>query len=179
MDLPEQLALREIDPGDHVTGLSLGDSELTPLKTFLRKYAKDFHRVNVARTYVLVPAKGDPRVWGYLTLMCSEIKLGNSHRVDDCEAANRYSDFPAVKIARIAVDQRIRGRGYGEAMVQFAISITKRDVMPRVGCRFLVAEAKLGAIGFYERVGFTPLDTEKNRRRPLPVVFLDLHKLAS
>lgn len=177
MDLPEQLILREIEPGDQVTGFSLGDAASTPLKTFLRKCAKDFHSANVARTYVLVPEKGNPRVWGYLTLMCSEIKLGNSHCVDDCEAATRYDDFPAVKIARLAVDQRIRGRGYGEAMVQFAISIVKQDVMPRVGCRFLIAEAKHGAMRFYEKIGFTLLDTTKNRSRKLPVVFLDLHKL--
>lgn len=169
--------LREIEPGDQVTGFSLGDAALTPLKTFLQKDAKDFHGANVARTYVLVTESGAPRVWGYVTLMCSEIKLGNSHCVDDCKGAARYKDFPAVKIARLAVDQRIRGRGYGESMVQFSISIAKQDVMPRIGCRFMIAEAKLGAMTFYEKIGFTPLDTAKNRSRKLPVVFLDLHKL--
>lgn len=179
MDIPKQLTLREISPDDQVTGLSLGDAASTPLKTFLRKRAKEFHRVNVARTYVLVPEVGDPRIWGYMTLMCSEIKLRNSHRIDDSEEANRYPDFPAVKIARLAVDQRVQGGGYGAAMVQFAISIAKQDVMPRVGCRFLIAEAKPGAMSFYEKVGFTLLDTTKNRSRPLPVVFLDLNKLTS
>lgn len=83
-----------------------------------------------------------------------------------------------MKIARLAVDQRIRGRGYGEAMVQFAISIAKQDVMPRIGCRFLIAEAKPDALPFYEKIGFTVLDTEKNKDRKLPVVFLDIHKLS-
>lgn len=41
----------------------------------------------------------------------------------------------------------------------------------------MIAEAKLGAMSFYEKIGFTPLDTAKNRSRKLPVVFLDLHKL--
>jgi len=177
LDIPKQLLLREIEAEDNVNGLSLGNAESTPLKIFLRKCAKDFHRVNVARSYVLVPDSQKPRVWGYMTLMCSEIKLGNSHCVDDCEAATRYNDFPAVKIARLAVDQHIRKRGYGEAMVQFAISIAKQDVMPRIGCRVLIAEAKPGAMSFYKKVGFPQLDTAKNRSRKLPVVFLDLHKL--
>ena len=177
MTIPDRLILREIQAGDRVTGLSLGEKEAAPLKTFLRKCAKEFHRANVARTYVLVSEDGDPRVWGYITLMCSEIKLGNAHTLEDCEAANRYNDFPAVKIARLAVDQRIRGRGYGDALVQFAISISLHDIMPRIGCRFLVAESKAGALSFYTRIGFTVLDTEQNKQRKLPVVFIDLHKL--
>lgn len=179
MSPPEQLILREIQAGDRVTGLSLGDKETTPLKTFLRKCAKDFHQANVARTYVLIPDDEDTTIWGYITLMCSEIKLGNTHTLDDCEAANRYNDFPAVKIARLAIDHRIRGRGYGDALVQFAISIARQDIMPRIGCRFLVAESKVGALSFYKRIGFTMLDTEKNKQRRLPVVFIDLHKLRS
>ncbi len=128
---------------------------------------------------MLVPDSGDNTVWGYITLMCSEIKLGNTHTLDDCEAANRYSDFPSVKIARLAVDHRIQGRGYGDALVQFAVFIARRNIMPRIGCRFLVAESKAGALNFYQRIGFTVLDTEKNKQRRLPVVFIDLNKLHS
>lgn len=178
MAAPQELILREIASGDRVNSLSLGDSDNTPLKTFLRKRSKDFHRANIAKTYVLVPEADASRVWGYMTLICSEIKIGNSHRVDDCEAANVYNDFPAVKVARLAVDTQIQGRGYGEGLVQFAISVARQSVMPLVGCRFLITEAKPGAIGFYERMGFTLLDTKKNRKSPLPMLFLDLNKLA-
>ena len=128
---------------------------------------------------MLVPEGDNPRVWGYITLMCSEIKLGNAHALDDCETANRYHDFPAVKIARLAIDQRIRGHGYGDALVQFAISIAHQDIMPRIGCRFLMAESKADALNFYKRIGFTVLNTEKNKQRRLPVVFMDLQRLRS
>ena len=49
--------------------------------------------------------------------------------------------------------------------------------MPNVGCRFLIADAKTRAIDFYNRTGFTMLDTEKNKNSKHPVMFMDVHKL--
>jgi len=37
--IPQSLQLREIRPGDNLTGLSLSDTSLVPLKSFLRNNA--------------------------------------------------------------------------------------------------------------------------------------------
>lgn len=178
MSAPESLVLREIKHSDSPTGLSLGSEEFVLLKTFLRKHAKEFHSANIAKTYVLVPDNGDrPKIWGYISLMCSQITLNGAHDLEDCQAANNYRNLPAIKIARIATDKTIQGCGYGSAMVEVAISIALNDIMPKVGCRFLIVDAKKFAIKFYEQVGFTMLDTEKNRNAEHPLMFIDLHKL--
>src|ERR1700733_7064392 len=100
------LVLREIKTTDHLSSLSLGKSEHTPLKTFLKRDALNFNNDHIAKTYVLVSKDDLPpsRVYGYLTLMCGQIDLGESIRQQKGKNFSRYKTFPAVKLARLAVD---------------------------------------------------------------------------
>jgi len=178
--IPESLRLREIRPGDNLTGLSLGDASLVPLKSFLRQNALEFHQNDIAKTYVLVnDSTAASKVWGYLTLMCSEVMLGQGYRLEDSPKSYQYDTFAAIKIARLAVDQRLQGYGYGTRMVKWSISLVKEKIMPLVGCRFLIVDAKQNAISFYENVGFMLLDTPQNQHSKHPLMFLDLHKTES
>jgi ribosomal protein S18 acetylase RimI-like enzyme len=167
----EEFALREISPDDSVSGLSLGAPEFTPLKTFLRRYAKKFHAANAAKTYVFASSTG--KVVGYITLVCSQIEIDPPDGLDDYP----HKDFPAVKIARLAIDRHCRGNDLGEQLVQLAVAISTKSVMPHVGCRFLAVDSKQESLRFYEKQGFRILDTETNRSRDHPLMFMDLTKL--
>ncbi len=175
MTVPRVLTLREIEPGDRVAGLSLGNSAFTPLKSFLRNHAQSFHTSNIAKSYVLVPLDGN-RVYGYVTLMSSEVTLAG-HKFEDCPHATGYKTYPAVKIARLAIDQSLQGSGYGRALIDWSISVAQNQIMPHIGCRFVIVDSKRESMRFYEKSGFTFLDTEKNRDSAHPLMFLDLHKL--
>jgi GNAT superfamily N-acetyltransferase len=171
------LNFRQIQPGDRVRWLSLGDESFWPLKSFLQKQALDFHQQNIAKTYVLVEESSSSKVWGYMTLMCSEVTLSDSHlQATLPTTAHSYKTFAAVKIARLAVDKRLQGCGYGTQMVDASICLVKDKIMPVVGCRFLIVEAKLNAIHFYQKEGFTLLNTPQNQHSKHPLMFLDLHK---
>jgi GNAT superfamily N-acetyltransferase len=112
-----------------------------------------------------------------MTLRCSEITLSDSHLQKTLPTtAHLYKTFAAVKIARRAVDKRLQGCGYGTQMVDARICLVKDKIMPVVGCRFLIVEAKLNAIRFYQQEGFTLLNTPQNQHRKHPLMFLDLHK---
>ena len=167
-----ELFLREIQPGDKLTGLSLGRAEFTPLKAFLRNDAIDFHSVNVARTYVIVDE--DSRVWAYITLMCSQIEIDEDCRPGECEGASKYKDFPAIKIARLAVDSKLQRKWMGTSLVDWAISTVKRVIMPTVGCRFLIVDAKPCSVPFYKRLGFSGVSTDDAEDND-PVLYIDLH----
>ncbi len=65
----DDLYLRPIRPGDKVTGFSLGDKNLTPLKTFLRKDARDHHNNNVSKTFLLAENPDASKIYGYITLV--------------------------------------------------------------------------------------------------------------
>ncbi len=174
-NLPADLRLRELEPDDHVNGLKLGSAGFTPLKTFLQKHAKDYHAKNIAKSYVLVDS-AEHKVWGYVSLVCSQIEVSLNGHPDDVDGY-AYSEYPSVKIVRLAIDKRLGGKNLGTQLVNWAISISKNKIMPFVGCRFLVVDSKPTAIGFYEKCGFTLLDTPDNKVADHPLLFVDLQKI--
>jgi len=170
----QDVVLREIRPEDPVSGLSLGDPQFTPLKTFLKKHARRYHTECLAKTYVYVTQGEQEKIVAYVSLICSQIEVSSGlPEVKEYE----YSDLPAVKVARLAVDSRNRGNDLGSKLVALATAIARNNVMPHVGCRFLVVDAKKDSVRFYEKCGFRLLDTPNNRKRSSPVMFLDLWKL--
>jgi len=171
------LDFREIKDTDNLKKLSLGSSTYTPLKTFLQKDALDFHQNDIAKTYVLVEPDTNPgKVVGYVTLMNSEVTLNENQKPQNVLAARKYKVFPAVKIARLAVDKSLQGEGFGRSMIDFSVSLTKEKIMPHVGCRFLVTDAKKGSVSFYEKQGFELLDIEDNKTKDSPSMFFDVYR---
>jgi len=178
---PAEPVIRALRDDDGLNALSLGDDEFRPLKTFLRRDARQFEREAVARTYVVVDredAECGGRVWGYVSLVASEVQLTEAHAPAVPRWPKGYS-HPAVKLARMALDKDLRGQGLGRVLIDWIIALVKDHVACRVGCRLLITDAKKSAVGFYERMGFTMLDTEANRARSEPVMFIVLGKLAN
>ncbi|ROM80523.1 hypothetical protein BK652_17860 [Pseudomonas brassicacearum] len=171
---------------EHQTSrFSMGpDADLRPLKSFIQRNALDFQTSNVAVTYAAIvpPDPNDPqarkRVIAYVTLTCSEIDLDGAYPLEDCEAANRYQSISALKVARLATHSSYAGHQIGKTLMEFAIALAVHQVAQFVGCRFLVTDSKANSVAFYQnKLGFTLLDTEENRNREHPVMFLDLNKL--
>lgn len=174
----EDYSIRLLDPSDSTSGFKTGDPAAQPLKSFLQNQAHEFHQHNIAKTYVAIGATGAAadKLLGFVTLIASEIDIRGGYVVDDPVHANRYASLPAIKLARLAVDSRFRGFRIGEALVDFSLAVVVENVLPNVGCRFLVTDAKQPAVAFYEKMGFTLLDTDDNRERENPVMFIDLLK---
>ena len=57
------------------------------------------------------------RIWAYITLMNSEIVLNEGQRPQETSATSRYEAFPAVKIARLAIDKSLQGKGFGSMLL--------------------------------------------------------------
>lgn len=175
----EDFFIRQLAPSDNINGFKTGDVVFQPLKTFFVNQAQEFHQHGIAKTYVAVGKKDvrADKILGFATLIASEIDIRGGYVVDTPEHANRYSSLPAIKLARLAVDSRYRGNHIGEALVDFCLAVVAENVAPHVGCRFLVTDAKQPAVGFYEKLGFTLLDTDDNREGQTPVMFIDLLKV--
>lgn len=174
----DELVIRAIQAGDRLSGLSLGDAAFTPLKIFLQKQAAAYEKAHLARTYgAFHPTTG--KILAYITLVCGEVNVGKDDKapIDDDGLKYKYLQYPAVKIARLAVDNSQRSAGLGSAMVELALGIAKEVICPAVGCRFMMVDSKRASVGFYERCGFTRLDSGANRDRAEPVMFIDLSKI--
>jgi len=162
--------VRPIQAADNVSKLSLGKESYTPLKTFLRKAALNFHQYNIAKTYVLIDEPMPNRVLGYITLMNSEIILNKEQRPQEIYASEKYESFPAVKIGRLAIDKSLQGYGYGKDFLKWVINFIRDNVAIHVGCRFLVVDSKQESIEFYKKAGFQFFGLLKEH----PSMYLDL-----
>jgi GNAT superfamily N-acetyltransferase len=171
--------IRPIRPGDTLTGLSLGDAAFAPLKAFVQRHAHAYERQSLARTYGAFDRANADKLLGYVTLLCGEVVIqeGDEALVAEDGMQYLYRQYPAIKIARLAVDRRFRGLGIGEALVNLSLGIAQQFICPNVGCRFVMVDSKQQSVGFYGRRGFTMLDTQDNRDREEPVMFVDLSKL--
>ncbi len=174
MILGEDYFIRLLLPSDPVNQFKTGDVAFQALKAFLRNQAIDFQQASVAKTYIAVSFDVSPKILGFITLTTSEIDIRQGYELDDCPYANRYDSLPAVKIARLATDSRFRGQGIGVVLVSLALALAKDEVAERVGCRFLITDAKQEAIDFYQNQGFTLLDTDENKQSLTPIMFIDL-----
>lgn len=167
-ELPD-FDLRLLEPGDRFAGFSLGDSQFQPLKTFLTRDAKKFADQFLAKTYVIAEAD---LVRAYVTLVCGEVAAERD--IADLDGADfRYEHFPALKIARLAVHAKYRKFALGRTLVDFSVG-RSQDIASIAGCRFVVVDAKKPSVGFYEKCGFRLINTDENKSRTEPVMFLDL-----
>ena len=167
--------LRELRISDGCNALSLGDPALTPLKAFLRKEAKKLHQENLARTFVLVPT-GETKILAYITTLCTHVAVEQFDHQAVIDGF-RYKDFPAIKLARLAVDASLQGRGVGGQLIDFVIGLVMEHIMPHTGCRFLVVDAKATSVAFYLRKGFSKIGLVDDQE--LTTMFVDLRRLAS
>jgi predicted GNAT family N-acyltransferase len=173
-----EFQLRPIDADDKCRSLSLGDDAFTPLKTFLAREAKKLHRENLAKTFVMVEeAENGCRVHAYITLLCTHVSVQSFSEPLAVDGGFRYTDYPAVKLARLAVSKDLQGNNIGGTLVDFAIGLAVEHVMPHAGCRFLVLDAKEKSVGFYEKKGFTKMGTVVDGDAKHTAMFIDLHRL--
>lgn len=117
---------------------------------WLREHSLRAQHQGSARTRVLVEA-GSTRVLGFYA-----ITPHDTHRADlPGAAAGGLRVVPGYLIAQLALDRSVQGRGLGGELLLDALD-TICAAARTVGGRLVVVDAvDEGAIGFYERYGFT------------------------
>lgn len=127
---------------------------------FLRKYAgQNMFRHRVGTTIVAVE---DERVLGYATISPGHVEVDELSD-SDIGRLPRYP-VPVLRLARLAVDERVRGLGLGSLLVRevFAVAVRMRD---ELGCVAVVADVLEARVEFYEALGFKPMRTLRGRTR--------------
>lgn len=121
---------------------------------------------------------GATRVRAYVTVLCTHVKVEQFNHPLAVDGGFKYADYPALKLARLAVDSSLQGQGAGSTLVDFVIGLAVDRVMPNVGCRFLVLDAKPNSVTFYEKKGFSRMGQVQDGDDPqTTAMFVDLHKL--
>jgi GNAT superfamily N-acetyltransferase len=128
------------------------DCGVPALNSFFEKHALQSQASNVSRTYVLSDEKN--RVIGYYSLVYGSVSA--SEVTERIRAGTGRYPIPTIIIARLAVDQRYQGQGFGKAILKDAIlrCIQASEI---AGLRAIVVNAKDEKSKiFYEKYGFMP-----------------------
>lgn len=137
-----------LDKSHDRVGFSCG---IDALDLYLRERARQDERRSVARVYVL--ASGI-RIAGFYTLSAAELSLADlDHLVDRLP---RYPSVLCIRIRRLAVALKMRGRGVGSMLVADAVARTRDSGVGVVGMTVDAMDDE--ATEFYARLGFLALD---------------------
>src|SRR5262245_39315046 len=140
------------------------DCGVESLSEWLTRHAHQAQATGSAR--VFVSADAEMNVAGYYALAAGEVQpLNATERLMKGQPASRA--VPVIILARLAVDQRHRGRGLGRSLLQDAL-LRCGTVADEIGVHAVVVHA-LGedARDFYLRFGFAPSPSD-----PLHLILL-------
>ena len=150
---------------------------ITALDRFFEHYAgQNQFKLHLAVTYV---ALVEPRIVGFATVAASSVERAS---VPSARLRKRLPVYPlpVLRLGRLGVDTRAQGLGFGKALLRHVLSLAveQRD---RIGCVGIVTDAKPEAVGFYQGLGFVPVEGVREgllHGEPLPM-FLAIDTIAS
>ncbi len=119
------------------------------LDDFLANLAGQQQRRNFGRTYVALAGDG-LSVIGFVTVSAGQVATA------DLPAGLKLPRYPmpVMRVGRLAVDSRHRGRGIGKELLRFAL-VLAQEWSAHVGVYGVAVEAKqVTARDFYLRLGF-------------------------
>jgi GNAT superfamily N-acetyltransferase len=145
------LEIRPLRTDDDRSTFSCGQPDLD---RFFQHYAgQNQFKLHLAITYV---ATADAHILGFATVAASSLERA---RLPSGRLRRRLPAYPlpVLRLARLGVAIRAQGLGMGRALLGHVLKLAL-DQRDRLGCVGVVTDAKPGALAFYERYGFVPLE---------------------
>ena len=123
------------------------------LDRYFQTQATQDIRRRIANCFVAVET-ATGQVAAYYTLSAASIPLIDLPP-EEAKRLPRYPTLPAVRVGRLAVDQRFHGRGLGAALLMDAVHRTMQA--PAAAFAIMVDAKNDQAVAFYQHHGFRPL----------------------
>ncbi|MCK6263594.1 GNAT family N-acetyltransferase [Vibrio sp. ZSDE26] len=135
------------------------DCGIEPLNHYLKVMASQQGKKDNTRTFVLEDEHDSTILIGYYTLTMTPIDLT---ALPDALQKKHQSASSGGLIARLAIDDRYKGKGFGEWLLIDALRklVSASD---SVAFPMVIVDAKDGAKHFYERYGFQALQDAENK----------------
>jgi GNAT superfamily N-acetyltransferase len=140
-------------------------SNSAELNDFLKNDALKAQNDLISRTYLCFWKEA---LAGFVTLTTDTIGYNLVERCDGIEGYV-YQKYPAIKIARLAVDDIYKRRGIGQNLLLWAVG-KAYEISKQIGCRYITVDAKRESIYFYLKYEFKLIRKHKNRDFP-PMYF--------
>jgi GNAT superfamily N-acetyltransferase len=145
------------------------------LNEFLRRYARKSHELGGAKTFLAIDEADKKTILGYYSLSPASIDYSRTPEIIRRGLARH--DVPGFRLARLAVDRRVQGKGMGG---QILLAAGRRCLLAsvEVGGVVLLIDAKNERVaGWYGRYGAVPLlDAPLSLLLPLATIDAALKK---
>ncbi|MDD5614642.1 MAG: GNAT family N-acetyltransferase [Candidatus Methanoperedens sp.] len=148
------------------------DSNNSELNDFLKNDAFGDQENMTSRTYLCF---WDKSIAGYLTLVADTLEVEAVDKSDKIDGYP-YRKYPAIKIARLAVDRRLEKRGVGRYILLAAIG-KAISVSNDIGCRYITVDSKPESTVFYDKHNFKMV--EKYRHSEFPKMYLNMYPIVA
>lgn len=120
----------------------------------------------ISSTYLLLDVEKDPRLLGYAVLTFDSVRLTNTER-KQMEKLVGVAQFGTVRIQMIGVDHRHQRTHCGSDLLKSITGLARR-LSQDVAVRFLLADANVKRIQFYEAAGFVRNQAKRETERLNP-----------
>jgi len=150
--------IRPLDASINVASFQCGREHLDD---YIRRYASQDVRRNVARVFVAIPENNPQQLAGFFTLSAGSVSC-SSLPASLARKLPRYP-VPVALIGRLAVRTNFQGKGLGSILLADACrKISQASAVLAVAG--IIVDAKDDkAISFYEHFGFIPLLGQTDR----------------
>ena len=138
------------------------------LDNYIRKQAKQDVNRDLSACYVLIDENGI--VKGYYTLSANSIK--REEFSDDLvkKLPPSYSELPTILLGRLAIDESIKGNGYGEKILLDALNRSLAISESMGSIAVVVDPIDEKAQNFYSQYGFILLPTSGKMFLPMKTI---------
>lgn len=117
----------------------------------------------ISSTYLFLDPALSPSLIGYATLTFDSVRLTNAEK-RKMEELVGIAEFGALRIQMLGVDHRHQGDHHGIALLQ-AVTGLARQLSRDVAVRFLLADANVRKVDWYEALGFVRNKSEREQGR--------------
>lgn len=140
------VSVKEISPK---SVLKKFDCEVEALNEFLSRYVLKNDELGIGKTFVALNENN--QIAGYFTLATAQVAY--QEIPDDFRGKLPKYPIPALRIARLAVEKELKGKGIGKWLLAQAF-IKAIHVADVTGLYFIIVDAKETSKSFYEHYGF-------------------------
>jgi GNAT superfamily N-acetyltransferase len=132
-----------------------------PLDDYIRRYASQDVRRNVARVFIATPENDPQQLSGFFTLSAGSVSC-SSLPASLARKLPRYP-VPVALIGRLAVDKKSQGKGLGSILLAEACQKVSQASTVLAVAGIIVDAKDDEAISFYKHFGFIPLQGQTDR----------------
>lgn len=132
--MQQSLEIESISDKHLVDGFDCGDKELNDfiINDALKQKIEGWNT-----TYVLIE-KDSKKVIGFFALASDLISISPMAKK---QLGKDYSDIPAIKIGRFAIDKKYQNKGIGQYMMKYAMGFIVQEICPLIGGIYITLDA--------------------------------------